>query len=82
MSTVKIDRSFIMDVPGNQDDEHIVSAIISMSHSLQLTVVAEGVETQEQLEFLKAHQCDEIQGFLLGKPGPSSILLEHAQSYL
>ena len=82
VSTVKIDRSFIMDVPGNQDDEHIVSAIISMSHSLQLTVVAEGVETQEQLEFLKAHQCDEIQGFLLGKPGPSSILLEHAQSYL
>lgn len=82
VSTVKIDRSFIMDVPGNQDDEHIVSAIISMSHSLQLNVVAEGVETDEQLQFLSAHHCDEIQGFLLGKPGPSSVLLEHARGHI
>lgn len=82
VSTVKIDRSFIIDVPGNKDDEHIISAIISMSHSLQLTVVAEGVETQEQLSFLKQHNCDEIQGFLLGKPGSKDVLIKHAQASL
>ena len=82
VSTVKIDRSFIIDVPGNKDDEHIISAIISMSHSLQLTVVAEGVETQEQLSFLEQHNCDEIQGFLLGKPGSKDVLIKHALASL
>lgn len=81
VDTVKIDRSFVMDVPGDRDDENIISAIISMSHSLQLSVVAEGVETREQLAFLKDHGCDEIQGFLLGKPGPASVMAEHAQEH-
>jgi len=79
VSTVKIDRSFVTGVPGDDDDENIIAAIISMSHSLKLSVVAEGVETQAQYEFLKAHNCDEIQGFLLGKPGDSSILKRHSQ---
>ncbi|WP_415900032.1 EAL domain-containing protein [Neptuniibacter sp. QD48_11] len=82
VSTVKIDRSFVTGVPGDTDDENIIAAIISMSHSLQLKVVAEGVETQEQLSFLKDHQCDEIQGFLLGKPDSSTRLLEYAQKSL
>ena len=82
VSTVKIDRSFIQDVPGNKDDEHIISAIISMSHSLELTVVAEGVENKAQLDFLKQHNCDEIQGFLLGKPGSKQVLIQHAESTL
>lgn len=80
VDTVKIDRSFVMDVPGERDDENIISAIISMSHSLQLSVVAEGVETQEQLNFLKEHNCDEIQGFLLGKPGSADVMIEHAKT--
>lgn len=80
VSTVKIDRSFIDDVPGSEDGESLVKAIISMSHTLNLRVVAEGVEEQSQLAFLRQHQCDEIQGFLLAKPDhPSKIhaLLSH-----
>ncbi|MBY4678714.1 EAL domain-containing protein [Marinobacterium arenosum] len=69
IDTVKIDRSFIMDVPGDIDDENLIQAIIRMSHSLRLRVVAEGVETREQQQFLQALGCDEIQGFLLGRPG-------------
>lgn len=81
VSTVKIDRSFVMDVPGDVDDEKIISAIISMSHSLQLDVVAEGVETQEQLQFLREHKCDEIQGYLLGKPDSADKIAEHIRHY-
>ena len=65
---VKIDRSFIMDVPGDTDDENLVRAIISMSHSLRLRVVAEGVETEEQQQFLCNLGCDQLQGFLFGRP--------------
>jgi len=67
---VKIDRSFIKDFLHNQNDAAIVSAIIAMSHSLGIRVVAEGVETEEQLRFLQDLQCDEIQGHLVGKPVP------------
>ncbi|MBV1788062.1 EAL domain-containing protein [Marinobacterium sp. D7] len=69
VNTVKIDHSFIHDIPGNVDDENLVRAIISMSHNLRLRVVAEGVESAEQLQFLRELHCDEIQGFLLGRPG-------------
>lgn len=65
---LKIDRAFIKDTPQDEDDVAIVEAIIAMAQRLKLKVVAEGVETVEQLEFLKAAQCDVIQGFLLGKP--------------
>ena len=67
---VKIDRSFIKDFLHKQNDAAIVSAIIAMSHSLGIRVVAEGVETEEQLRFLQDLQCDEIQGYLVGKPVP------------
>jgi diguanylate cyclase (GGDEF)-like protein/PAS domain S-box-containing protein len=65
---VKIDRSFVTDVIIDKDDAAIVMAIISMSHSLNLKVIAEGVETLEQMIFLQNHNCDEIQGYYLARP--------------
>jgi len=69
--TLKIDRSFIKDVPADPDDVAITHAIIAMGHSLRLNVVAEGVETAEQFEFLREHGCDFMQGYLVGKPMPA-----------
>ena len=68
INTVKIDRSFIRDITTDSDDTAIVSAIISMAHSMGLRVIAEGVETGEQLEILRDLQCNEIQGFLFSPP--------------
>ncbi len=65
---LKIDRSFVNDVTTNADDATIVKSIISLAHSLDLKVIAEGVEAKEQLEFLRLYDCDEIQGYLVGKP--------------
>ena len=65
---VKIDKSFIRDIESDPNDATIISAIIKMSHGLKLAVIAEGVETQQQLEFLKAEGCDQYQGYLLSKP--------------
>jgi EAL domain-containing protein (putative c-di-GMP-specific phosphodiesterase class I) len=72
---IKIDRSFVADLDHNSDDAAIVDAIISMAHSLNLKVVAEGVETADQLRFLKAHNCDEVQGFHLAIPMPAEELV-------
>jgi diguanylate cyclase (GGDEF)-like protein/PAS domain S-box-containing protein len=65
---LKIDRSFIRDVAVNPDDAAITTAIISMAKSLNLKVIAEGVEDEAQMTFLRAHQCDEIQGYYFSKP--------------
>ncbi len=64
----KIDRSFIQDVAVNADDAAITAAIIGMAKSLRLKVIAEGVETEAQMSFLRTYQCDEIQGYYLGRP--------------
>jgi diguanylate cyclase (GGDEF)-like protein/PAS domain S-box-containing protein len=74
VDALKIDIAFIRDVTTNPDDATIAIAIINMAHSLRLKVVAEGVETREQLEFLRVHGCDEIQGYLLSKPVPADEL--------
>lgn len=68
IDAVKIDRSFISDIPADQNDVEISSAIIAMGHNLGLEVVAEGVETQEQMEFLTRQNCNIAQGYLIAKP--------------
>lgn len=72
LQALKIDRSFIDDVTENPEDAAIVRAILAMAHSLNLKVVAEGVERENQLEFLQDAGCEEIQGFLISKPVPAA----------
>ena len=78
---IKIDRSFIHEIPDNQDDMEITSAVIAMAHNLKLKVVAEGIETAEQLAFLRRHRCDVGQGYLFDRPIPSSELVETLKRY-
>jgi diguanylate cyclase (GGDEF)-like protein/PAS domain S-box-containing protein len=70
IDSLKIDRSFIKDLPLDGDDAAITQAIIAMAHGLKLKVTAEGAETSEQLSFLSTHKCDEMQGFYFSKPLP------------
>src|SRR5262245_31377123 len=67
---IKLDQSFVRDLPGDKDDAAIAMAVIAMGRSLELVVIAEGVETEEQLAFLKDRECDQLQGFLLSRPLP------------
>jgi predicted signal transduction protein with EAL and GGDEF domain len=71
---VKIDRSFVADLPRSPDDCAVVGAIIAMAHSLRIPVVAEGVETEEQLEFLRQRGCEEVQGYLFSPAVPPEAL--------
>lgn len=74
LDTLKIDRSFIQDLPQNSDDAAISQAIIAMARSLGMKVIAEGVESQEQLTFLSAQKCDEAQGYFFSEPKPAAEL--------
>ena len=68
VTKIKIDRSFVANLSTHSDDAAIVKAVISMAHSLRIQTLAEGVETAEQLAFLRNHQCDAMQGFYFSKP--------------
>ncbi len=76
ISLVKIDKSFVQELGQSADAEHIIRAIISLAHSLQISVVAEGVETEGQLEFLRQQHCDEIQGYYYARPMPWNDLVQ------
>lgn len=76
LDTLKIDKSFIHDIALNSNEEGIAKSVIGIAHRMNLMVVAEGVETNDQLEFLKAHMCDKVQGYLLSKPLPSDQIGE------
>lgn len=73
---LKIDRSFIKAMQDDANAMTLVSTIISLAHSLKLKVVAEGVETEEQAKILRLLRCDEMQGYLFGKPVPAEALIE------
>jgi EAL domain-containing protein (putative c-di-GMP-specific phosphodiesterase class I) len=75
VSILKIDQHFIKGLPGNQDDCAITTTVIALAHNLNLEVIAEGVETAEQLQFLADHHCDLIQGYFLSRPLPANKII-------
>ncbi len=77
LDVIKIDRSFIRDIPGDRDNEAIAAAIIAMAQSLNLEVVAEGVETEDQLSFLRDHACGAVQGFMFSHGLPAEEMVEY-----
>jgi diguanylate cyclase (GGDEF)-like protein len=80
IDTIKVDRSFVRELPTNEEDKAITDAIIAMGKSLKMTIVAEGVETRGQMEFLRDHQCDEFQGFYFSKAVPASKIADLLRS--
>ncbi len=76
ISRIKIDQSFVRDVMHDAEDAAIVDAIIYITHGLKMDVIAEGVETMEQLDFLSSHRCNDVQGYFVGRPVPPGQLLE------
>lgn len=81
VSKLKIDRSFVRDMPSDPDDTAIVQAVIGLGASLGLTVLAEGIETREQRELLQREGCDEGQGYFLGRPVPARDISELLASH-
>jgi diguanylate cyclase (GGDEF)-like protein len=76
IDTLKIDQSFVRNMPADGDDAAIAMLIISMAHSLNLSVVAEGVETEEQMQLLRSQECDVMQGYLVSRPRPGAEITE------
>ena len=73
MDVLKIDKSFVDGIPDDLDDTAIATTIIAMAHHLKLKIVAEGVETYKQQKFLSDKNCDEMQGYLFGKPESANV---------
>ena len=76
LDILKIDRSFVADVETNPRNASICRALLSLGHSMGLTIIAEGVETPGQLDWLAAHGCDQVQGYLLGRPAPLERIID------
>ena len=74
IDTIKIDQTFVADIATNPDDVEIIRTIINMGHSLRRRVIAEGVETEEQLAILREFDCHEMQGYLFSRPLPAEEL--------
>jgi hemerythrin-like metal-binding protein len=81
ISKLKVDQSFVRDIVTDADDAAIVQTIIRLGHNLHLKVIAEGVESAEQLDFLKNNGCDEIQGFYISKPLPANDFEKFVKSH-
>jgi EAL domain-containing protein (putative c-di-GMP-specific phosphodiesterase class I) len=81
VDTLKIDRSFVTEMASGTDGLTLVSVIINLAHKLKLNTVAEGVETEEQLRQLRLLDCDEMQGYLFGKPVPVDIFEQMYMSF-
>jgi len=75
LDVLKIDQSFVADVPDDEDDAAIIDTIIAMGHRLKFSVIAEGVETEAQADFLREHGCDNVQGYFYDRPMPSKDLV-------
>jgi diguanylate cyclase (GGDEF)-like protein/PAS domain S-box-containing protein len=81
VEVLKVDRTFVMDIPQDENDMAITAAVIAMAHKLGITVVAEGVETRDQLEFLRRNHCDQCQGYLFSRPLPMHQLEHFLREY-
>ena len=84
VARLKIDKSFIDDIPDDENDKAVASAVISLGQKLNLRVIAEGVETEEQVAFLRENNCDEMQGYHFSKPLAGAeiekLLIDHSQA--
>ena len=78
---LKIDKSFVQKMSGNERDRIMVQKTIEMGHELGMHVIAEGVETQEQLDFLRLNGCDSVQGYLFSRPLPPAGLVSWLKNY-
>lgn len=76
IDALKIDRKFIRNIPGNHHNASLTAAMIGLAHNLGLKVVGEGIENQEQLDFLSNNRCDEGQGYFISKPKPAAEILK------
>lgn len=80
IDTLKIDQSFVRNIPNDPDDAAIARAIIALAHSVGAKVIAEGVENAEQLAFLRNHKCDGMQGYHFSKPVPAEAITKLLQN--